>query len=402
MTKYNHITYIQRNIIQKLISDNMSFTDIGNSLGLDRTSIAKEIKRNRYVKNNKNPYDFDSLQNAVSNCSSLQRKPYCCNACNKLNRCWKVRVYYNAKIAQQHYEESLKAARMGIDVNPEIIDEIEHSIIPLIKYKKQSINQIYINHSDLLYFSKTTFYKYISIGAFSITDFDLPKKVTYKPRKKEVETTRRELKLLNGRKFVDFCKFKIEHPLMHIVQMDTVIGTIDSEKVLLTLFFTDTHFMLIRLLDKKNIKCVNFEINSLKEILGIKLYAKIFRIFLTDNGTEFFDVNCFEKDYNSNKKVSNIFFCDPHHPEQKGAIEKNHEFIRKVLPKGTSFDNLSSKQIKFLEDNINNIPRDSLNGKSPYELTKDKYPLFIEKIDSHYIHFDEVDLSFDSFNESAE
>lgn len=41
---------------------------------------------------------------------------------------------------------------------------------------------------------------------------------------------------------------------------------------------------------KENIKLLIMKTkgNFLKETLGIKLYSKVFRIFLTDNGSEFF------------------------------------------------------------------------------------------------------------------
>lgn len=402
MTNYNQLSIEQRNIIQIMLSQNMSFTKIGKAINKDRTTISKEIKRNRYIKNNTNPFDFDTIQNAISNCNKLRNKPYCCNCCKQLSSCWRTKIYYNGKVAQEHYEQQLSDSRKGIDLSQETLDDIEHSIVPLIKNKKQSVNQIYTNHKDILYFSKSTFYRYVDMGVFSLTNLDLPKKVKYKPRKKEVETSRRELALLKGRKYEDFIIFKANHPRMHIVEMDTVIGTQTSDKVLLTLYFRDTHFMLIRLLDKKTIKCVNAEIDIFKETLGTKLYSKIFRIILTDNGSEFFDPYHFEKNYDTNQKITNLFYCNPNHPEQKGGIEKNHEFIRKVLPKGTNFDSFSKSQIHDLENTINNIPRDSLNGKSPFELTKEKYPLFIEKVNSKYIPKDEVDLSLDSFNESKE
>lgn len=402
MTTYNQLSIEQRNIIQIMISQRMSFTKIGKAINKDRTTISKEIRRNRYIKNYREPFDIVTIQSAINNCEKLQSKPYCCNCCTQLHSCWKTKIYYNGKIAQEHYEQQLSDSRKGIDINPEVLDDIEHSIVPLIKEKKQSVNQVYVNHKDILYFSKSTFYRYVDNGIFSLTNLDLPKKVKYKERKKEVEKSRRELALLNGRRYENFLVFKTNHPKMHIVEMDTVIGTQTSDKVLLTLFFRDTHFMLIRLLDKKTINCVNAEIDTLKTSLGIKLYAKIFRIFLTDNGSEFFDPYHFEKDYNTHKKVTNLFYCNPNHPEQKGGIEKNHEFIRKVLPKGTNFDNFSNEQIAFLENTINNIPRDSLKGKTPFDLTKEKYPLFISKVNSKYISKDDVNLSLDAFNESAE
>ena len=94
---------------------------------------------------------------------------------------------------------------IGFDINPESIDEIEKQIVPLIKNNKQSVNQVYINHPDILYFSKATFYKYVDIGVFSLTNADLPKKIRYKKRKSTKDSTsKRELALLKGRKYEDF------------------------------------------------------------------------------------------------------------------------------------------------------------------------------------------------------
>ena len=48
-------------------------------------------------------------------------------------------------------------------------------------------------------------------------------------------------------------------------------------------------------------------------------------------------------------------------------IEKNHEFIRYVLPKGSSFKNINQEDCNIIMNNINSLCRDSLNGKCPYE-----------------------------------
>ena len=55
---------------------------------------------------------------------------------------------------------------------------------------------------------------------------------------------------------------------------------------------------------------------------------------------------------------------------------------------------MTQENVILLENTINNIPRDSLNGLSPYLLTKDKYPLFIDKLSYiAYIAPEDVDLS---------
>lgn len=398
MTNYNQLNFSQRETIQILLNKGKSFSEIATAIGKDRTTISKEIRRNRYIKSNFfDAFDIKGINDSINNCDRLKSKPYVCNTCPNKKLCTKHHLYYEFKLAQQHYEDNLIKSRTGIDIKPDIINDIESQIVPLIKDKKQSVNQVYINHSDILYFSKSTFYRYVDLGVFSLTNADLPKKIRYKKRKhKNINAeNKRELSLLKGRKYEDFIEFSSNHPKMNIVEMDTVIGKIDNSKSLLTLYIRKTHFMIIFLLNKKDSASVNAKINFLKGTLGIKLYSNIFRIFLTDNGSEFFSVLNFERDFETNKKVSNIFFCHPYSSFEKHGIEVNHEYIRRVFPKGTSFSNLTDTIIKKLQDNINAIPRISLNNETPYNLTKKLYPDLIEKLDCEYIKPDDVSLSKD-------
>jgi IS30 family transposase len=63
-----------------------------------------------------------------------------------------------------------------------------------------------------------------------------------------------------------------------------------------------------------------------------------------------------------------LFYCHPSSPFEKGAIENNHEFIRRILPKGTSFDHLTQEpDIQLVLNHINSYKRKKLNNKSPYE-----------------------------------
>lgn len=114
---------------------------------------------------------------------------------------------------------------------------------------------------------------------------------------------------------------------------------------------------------------------------------------MTDNGSEFMNPYEMEYDFENSKKVTNVFYCKPYSSWQKHEIEVNHEYIRRVLPKGSDFSKLTNSDIKRLQDNINSIPRDSLNHNTPYELTKKKYPILIEKFNIKYIKPDNVSLN---------
>ena len=397
MTNYNQLTIEQRDIIQTLINQNKSFTYISNVISKNRRSISKEIIRNRYIKSNfYNPFDKKGISYALSRCKKLSFPPYVCNSCLKKNSCPLNHLYYNSNIAHNHYLDILSSSRKGIDTDPNTIDEIEHIIVPLIRDKKQSINQVFANHKDILSMSKVTFYNYVNNGVLSLSNIDLPKKVKYKKRKKSNRNNyKRDISILNNRKYEDYLDFIAKHPKMSIVQLDTVIGKTNNNKVLLTMYIVDTHFMLIFLIDKKDSIHVSDVFKKLKKNLTINLYRNVFRIILTDNGTEFFNPYEMEIDYETCKKVSNVFYCKPYSSWQKHEIEVNHEYIRRILPKGSDFSKLSKEDVDRLQNNINAIPRNSLNGKTPFDLTDKKYPELIKKLKCKYIKPDNVTLNAD-------
>ena len=394
MTNYSQINQEQRDIIQSLINQNKSFTYIAKVINKDRTSISKEVKRNRYIKSNfYEPFDTKGILNAINKCNLLDKPPYVCNSCPYKNTCNKHHLYYNSKEAQKHYEVILSTSRQGINTSLDTINEIEHIIVPLIKDKKQSINQVFANHNDILSMSKITFYRYVNNNVLSLKNIDLPKKVKYKKRKKKYNEYKRDITILKGRKYEDYLDFIIKHPNMSKVQLDTVIGKQTNKKVLLTMYIVDTHFMLIFLLNDKTSINVTEVFKSIKQNLNIDYYKKIFRVILTDNGVEFYNPYEMERDYNTSKKVSNVFYCKPYSSWQKHEIEINHEYIRRVLPKGTDFSKLTNEEVKRLQDNINAIPRKSLNDNTPYNLTKEKYPELIKSLNCSYIAPDDVTLN---------
>ena len=140
MTNYNQLNYNQREIIQILLNKGKSFSEIGDAIGKDRTTISKEIRRNRYIKSNfYDAFDINGINHAIDKCEKLKYKPYVCNICPNKKFCNKHHLYYEYKLAEKHYQDNLINSRSGIDIKPEIVDDIESQIIPLIKNKKQRI-----------------------------------------------------------------------------------------------------------------------------------------------------------------------------------------------------------------------------------------------------------------------
>ena len=63
-----------------------------------------------------------------------------------------------------------------------------------------------------------------------------------------------------------------------------------------------------------------------------------------------------------------LYYCDPLASFQKPNVELNHEFIRKILPKGRSFDDLTQSDISLMMSHINSYSREKLNDKSPFDM----------------------------------
>lgn len=395
--KYKHLSKEERDIIEMMLKNNNSLTNIAFTIGRDKTTIAKEIKNHRKIK-----YPDGVTKNLCINrskckefhctsskecfdmiCPLLKKSPYVCNGCEKRSGCRFVKYYYDARISNNDYIDTLSNSRTGVRISKEKEEQIESVIYDLIINKQQSVNEIYINNPDLLDFSKQTFYSYINQGLFHLKNIDLRRKVTYKPRAKENKKVRLETKIRINRTYQDFLNFISLHSKFNVVEMDTVEGN-KGGKVFLTLFFRKHNLMLIYLLDNKTKEAVNKVFDNLKETLGLVLFRRLFRVILTDNGSEFFDPDSIEKFHN--KKCINLFYCDPCCSWQKGGIEKNHEYIRYVLPKGSTFNYLSDDDIKLLASHINNTPRGILKNKTPYNSFKDEFGLdVLNKLNIDYI-----------------
>lgn len=66
-------------------------------------------------------------------------------------------------------------------------------------------------------------------------------------------------------------------------------------------------------------------INLLDKVLGPKMFSRLFPVILTDNGSEFSNPKEIERRNTVHCKRTNIFYCDPSAPYQKGACEVNYE-----------------------------------------------------------------------------
>ena len=395
MANYCHLSYEDRKNIEDGLNENKSINQISKEINRSHSSILREIDRNKKYSEPSawNNYKINHPDLDLS-CERLKHSPYVCNGCKSRSGCRKVRWTYYAREADNSYKEVKSEARKGINLTPEEVYKINSILTPLIK-KGQTINHLYINHPDILDFSKPSFYNYVNNGVFEFSPLDFPRIVKYKKRKNSKNRrTRKEREILINRKYDDFQKFISNHPDFNIVEMDTVEGLKEETDCFLTLLWRKSKFMLIFKLESQTSEEVTRIFNILQTLIPYDDYKRLFEVILTDNGHEFFDVLNIECMHSTGEQVTKLFFCDPHMSCQKGMIEKNHEFIRYILPKGSSFKNITQEDCDLFMNNINSLCRDSLNGKSPYEAMLflcDEYVL--KSLNCYYIKPDEVILN---------
>ena len=153
---------------------------------------------------------------------------------------------------------------------------------------------------------------------------------------------------------------------MQAVEMDSVIGRIGG-KCLLTLMFKNCDFMLAFLRERNTSQSVIDVFNDLYSQFSLEKFIQLFPLLLGDNGSEFSNPKAIEFDADGNRRT-NLFYCDPYSSFQKPNVELNHEFIRKILPKGKSFDDFSQADMNLMMSHINSYSRAKLGDKSPLEM----------------------------------
>lgn len=388
--KHKHLKYEDRFVIQEFLNLNHTFSDIAIRTGKSRRCISKEVYKHRILKPGRVKKALD--------CTKTQKPPYVCNGCVSKDRCSKNQYRYDAAVAQSEYEITLRRERSHLRISKDQISAINDVIAPLMTEKHHSVNHVFAAHPELLPMSKSTFYRYVDIGLLNVKNIDLARKVRYRVKKEYDYTAVRPkdhaYKL--GRFYSDFKDYIEHNPMASIVEIDTVIGTQGGKggKCLLTMLFRAFNLMLIFVLPyKKSIYVLQvFEI--LKKLLGEFEFSRLFEVILADNGTEFSDPESIEISTITGERLSFMFYCDPNCSWQKGSLEKNHEYIRYVLPKGTSFAGISQDDANLLASHINSVPRLCLNNQSPYEASlgfigKHNMDLLgIQKIDN-----DDIDLT---------
>lgn len=398
------LTLSDRVIIEAGLYARKTFKEIARETRKHPTTISREIKSNRTMVPGDRHFGKDCLYAAEcktkklcgkpgcydrcvnchatdcreicsrydnSPCTPLYSPPYVCNTCDRRRKCRADRAYYSAKHADAIAERRYSETHMGIRTRGEDLQQMDELVSKLVK-KGQPLTHIHAEHGEKLGVTERTLYNYIEAGVFSIGNIDLRRKVGYRPRRKKREpsTGFEKQDFRKGRTYNDYLNYMESHPETNIVELDTVFGVREQGKRLLTMIFTANNVMLLFLMRDGKADTVIETFDYLTSLIGVEAFQRVFPLFLTDNGGEFKRVHEIERTVDGQRRTR-VFFCEPYSSWQKPHIEKNHEFIRYVLKKGSSLNPYTQQDMTLLANHINSIKRAGLDGRCPFELVED-------------------------------
>ena len=162
------------------------------------------------------------------------------------------------------------------------------------------------------------------------------------------------------------------------VEMDSVIGQRGKQKAtLLTIIERKTRKTKIRKQPDKTAETVVAALDELEREYGDKFY-KLFKTITVDNGTEFADVEGIERSclYPGRKRTT-VYYCHPYCSCERGSNENGNRMIRRKIPKGVNFENITDKEVQEVEDWVNNYPRRMFGYRSSKDLYKEEMKYLI-------------------------
>lgn len=325
--RFSHLTWKNRLKIERMLKEKRSVQEIADALHVHNSTIYREIKRGLTQQRTSELVDVE---------------------------------VYCPETAQRKYQENLQAKgpdlKIGNDrslaeyIEDKIINDHYSPAAALAKIKEEGrIFSVEI--------SEWTLYSYITKGVFQrLTNKDLP----MRGRKKKVYRKVREARLPRGESIETRPEEINERGSAGHWEMDTVVSAKNSKKRLLVLTERKTNYEIIELMPDGTTGSVVAALNRLERRFGPRRFREIFQSVTVDNGSEFADCVGMEASCERARPRTRIYYCHPYSAYERGSNEVGNRMIRRHLPKGTDFSNLTRREVKEIEAWMNDYPRERL------------------------------------------
>ena len=377
MKEKKRIGHDDRINLQAAIAKGLTLAQAAKLLGKSRSTVYREILNNAIVK---------ECRHTCSHCrkSCLQAKrppfqhgrcplfearecgrwkswPYCCNGCPESRFCSDRKRYYDCVDANSLSIGKRHEPRVYKGISDAEVAKMD-SIVSEGVLKGQSLHHVWESDAELRDICcERTVRRYVYAGYLSVKAHQLPRYVRYSHKYDYSEKKPVNVARMLGRTYSDYRMYVESHPEANLWQYDSVEGKATDKKAILTITYPEFRFQFGYLISKGNAQSVLRKLKTLRKLLGAD-YAAAFECNLSDNGPEFAGFHGIEE------WGVRAFFTNPYRSTDKASCERNHEFIRYVIPKGRSLDGLTQEKVETLFSHVNSYVRGSNENRTPYDL----------------------------------
>lgn len=327
----HYMTYEERVRLETLLGEKRSVTYIAGKLGFSRQTIYNEIKRGSYLHTmdywEEQRYSAQKAQQATDYAQTAKGRPL------KIGNDHAYASYLEQKILRDRFSPAaaLAAARKeGFDTSV-------------------SVNTLYS------YIDKRVFYE--------LGNKHLWEKWKKRPKAQRLERRVAHKKLPSIETRPEYINQRREFGHW---EMDLVVSGQGGKSVLLTLTERLSHQEIIRKLPDRKAETIRKAIDQIER--NTPEFRQKFKSITTDNGSEFLQYEKLRKSCRCKGERFDIYYCHSYSAWEKGSNENHNRMIRRFLPKGTNFDEVSSREIRRIQDWMNHYPRRSLNWSTPSEI----------------------------------
>lgn len=323
--KFKHLTKEKRAQIEILLKQRIPKTQIAKELGISRSTLYKELERGTVVQKDSQlreykKYFYDAGQRVYEENRQNSKKSY------KAAKVYEFLKYAEEKILNNKLSPDAVCGRA----------KLENKFSEMVCTK--------------------TLYNYIDMGLLKVRNIDLPLRVK---RRRKTDKTRKNRRILGLS--IEERPDEIENRLeFGHWEIDTIVGKKETSSVLLTIDERKTRKRHMVKIDSRSSESVEKGLKKVASIYGEK-FSFIFKSITSDNGSEFAKLGSIFPDIP-------IYYAHPYSSFERGTNEKQNSLVRRFLPKGKSFDDISDDTIAFIEDWINNLPRKLFDYHSSAEL----------------------------------
>ncbi len=327
---HKHLTWTDRLKIEKALKQGLKPLQIADRLHVCNTTIYRELKRGEYM---------------------------------HLNSDLTTEKRYSPEIAQQKYDEQLKAkgGDLKIGDDHELAAFIEKKIADEGYSPAAVVGEIKrLGLTFRTEISEKTIYNYIDKGVFlRLERADLPQKGKRKRKYDKVKS--KPARAPKGESIENRPQEINDRETFGHWEMDCVEGKKKTKEALLVLSERLTRQEIIIKMPDKTAASVVKALNRLERKYG-RRFPQVFKSITVDNGSEFADCAGIEKSIfgRGKRKRTTVYYCHPYSAYERGTNENTNKMIRRFLPKGTDFRQVSVEYVARVEAWINNYPREIL------------------------------------------